>query len=87
MHSSVSVASSFMTSSVSDSSHSNSELTFTANSGRHTVNDDVVEVKSGVLEVNGIPYGKVSDKSVIKYIVYGNKKAIYIDGKLREPVR
>lgn len=87
MHSSASTASSSITSSVSTSSDSNSELTFTGNSGRHKVNEDVVEVKNGVLEVNGISYGRVSDEAVIKYTVHGNKKAVYINGELRKPAR
>ncbi len=86
VHSSASAASFSTSSSASNSSGANSELTFTGNRGIHKVNEDVLEVKDGTLEVNGVSYGKISDRSIIKYTVQGNEKTIYVDGVVRKPV-
>jgi hypothetical protein len=92
-NSSVNASSSASTSSTSSSSSSDSsagshsEIAFTGNSGVHRVNGDVIEARDGVLTVNGVSYGKVTDQSVIKYSVRGDKKTVYVDGAVRKPVR
>ncbi|WP_420473294.1 hypothetical protein [Noviherbaspirillum sp. ST9] len=74
-------------SSSTGASGSSSEIAFTANEGRHTVNSDVLEVKGNELFLNGISYGKVNRSSNVKYRVHGNEKAVYVDGKSRQPVK
>ncbi|OWW18294.1 hypothetical protein [Noviherbaspirillum denitrificans] len=72
-------------SSSSGPSGSSSEVAFSAVEGRHTVNGDVLEIKAHELLVNGIFYGKVNSSSNVKYRVRGNEKAVYVDGKKRQP--
>jgi hypothetical protein len=92
-NSSVNASSTASTSSASGASSSDSsagshsEIAFTGNSGVHRVNGDVIEARDGVLTVNGVSYGKVTDRSAIKYSVRGNKKTVYVDGAVRQPVR
>lgn len=67
-------------------SGASSEASFTGNDGRHTVNDDVIEIRQGQLSVNGVSYGTVSPQSFIRYRVQGDKKTLIVDGKMR-PLR
>jgi hypothetical protein len=46
-----------------------------------------IEVNDGMLRVNGVPHGRISDASVVRYNVQGNRKTLTVDGVVREPER
>jgi hypothetical protein len=68
------------------SGNSESSATFTGNSGLLHVDGDTIEARNGELRVNGIPYGRVTDASVIKYTARGNNKTVTVNGVPREPI-
>lgn len=83
--SSVNAGSGSSTSSSAVSSSSSSEIVFSGNNGIHEVNGDKVEVRDGLLRVNGISYGRVKNSSVVKYSVNGDKRILTVDGLVRHP--
>lgn len=72
------------TSSVSGN-RSTAEATLTGQNGVLIVNGDRVELNDGELTLNGVSYGTVSKRSVVKYTVKGNVKRLLVDGVERKP--
>jgi hypothetical protein len=50
-----------------------------------TVLDDKVELKDGVVYVNGQSYGPVPRNAEVKYVIKGATRTLYVDGKPRTP--
>ncbi|WP_156776866.1 hypothetical protein [Nitrococcus mobilis] len=76
-----------MSSSISTGSGSSStaQATITGQNGLIIINGDRVEVKNGKLFLNGVSYGAVNERSVVKYTVQGNVKKLFVDGVARNP--
>ena len=54
--------------------------------GISNLNGDKVEVRGGIVYLNGQSYGAVSKNSEIKYIVSASSRTLYVDGKRRAPL-
>jgi hypothetical protein len=67
------------------SSTSASSAKFTGKNGRVSVDGDLVQARDGVLTVNGKPYGSVSEKSVVQYMVRDGERVLTVDGVPRKP--
>lgn len=61
------------------------ELTINGNNGQVHFAGDAISVANGELRINGVPYGRVHRHAVIRYVVIGNSKALYVDEVLRRP--
>jgi hypothetical protein len=72
---------------VSSQSSSASTASFTGRNGQVNVNGDLVRAKNGVLTVNGAPYGRVNEDSVVTYTVRGSERILSVDGVVRKPER
>lgn len=67
------------------SSRQESSATLIGRNGLVRVDGDTIEARNGRLTVNGLPYGEVGDKSVIRYTVKGKDKTLTVDGVVRRP--
>jgi hypothetical protein len=63
-----------------------SSAKFTGRNGKVSVNGDLVQARDGVLTVNDVSYGAVTDKSVIQYVVRDGEKMLTVDGVPRKPL-
>jgi|GEM_PF-3406400 len=62
-----------------------SSATLIGKNGLMRVDGDTIEARNGHLTVNGMPYGEVQDKSVIRYTAKGKEKTLTVDGVARNP--
>lgn len=62
------------------------ELILRGEGGTATINTDKVELRDRTVYVNGQSFGTVPKNSEIKYIVDGNSRTLYVDGKPRAPL-
>lgn len=69
----------------SGSSRQESSATLIGRNGLVRIGGDTIEARNGRLTVNGLPYGEVGDKSVIRYTVKGKDKTLTVDGVVRTP--
>lgn len=67
------------------SATSQSDVTFSGSHGIYRVGSDVIENNNGVLTINGVPYGNVGPRSVVRYTVRGDRKILSVDGVVRRP--
>jgi len=67
------------------SSRQESSATLIGKNGLARVDGDTIEARNGRLTVNGLPYGEVQDKSVIRYTTKGKEKTLTVDGLVRTP--
>lgn len=67
------------------SNRQESSATSIGRNGLVRVDGDTIETINGRLSVNGLPYGEVGDKSVIRYTVKGKNKTLTVDGVVRTP--
>ncbi|MGX2040794.1 hypothetical protein ACWJKU_11785 [Methylocaldum sp. MU1018] len=76
-----------VSSSISSVSNGNSsaQAVITGQRGTVALNGDRIEVKDGRLTWNGVPHGTVGKNSVVKYIVNGTVKKLFVDGIERLP--
>ena len=65
-------------------SGSTAEATISGQNGQIVVNGDRIEVKDGKLTWNGVPYGEVDERAVVKYTVNGGEKRLFVDGVERK---
>jgi hypothetical protein len=81
------ISSSVVSSSISSVSvgGSHAQAVITGQHGTIALNGDRVEVKDGRLTWNGVPYGTVGKNSVVKYIVNGSVKKLFVDEIERQP--
>ncbi|MCO6440031.1 MAG: hypothetical protein J5I81_02855 [Nitrococcus mobilis] len=66
-------------------SGSTAQASVSGQNGLIVINGDRVEVKDGKLFLNGVSYGTVGERSVVKYTVKGNVKKLSVDGVARNP--
>lgn len=66
-------------------SHKSGEGTISG-SGTISVLGNVVEVKDGVVTVNGASFGPVPTDATVHYIVSGANRSLFVNGELRKPV-
>ncbi|HDR9583154.1 sugar ABC transporter ATPase [Burkholderia stabilis] len=52
-----------------------------------TVNGDRVELRNGVVYVNGRSYGAVTPAQTVEYEVARDRRTLKVDGKIRAPLR
>jgi|GEM_PF-1709631 len=80
-------SSSIVSSSISSVSigGSHAQAVITGQHGIIALNGDQVEVKDGRLTWNGVPHGTVGKNSVVKYVVNGSVKKLFVDGVERQP--
>ncbi|HHL4080266.1 MULTISPECIES: sugar ABC transporter ATPase [Burkholderia] len=52
-----------------------------------TVNGDRVELRDGVVYVNGRSYGAVTPAQTVEYEVARDRRTLKVDGKIRTPLR
>jgi len=72
--------------SVSSSTRRESSATFTGKNGLARVNGDTIEGRNGELWFNGIPYGTLTDTSVVKFTAKGKDKTLTVNGVPRTPL-
>lgn len=60
------------------------EATISGRNGQIVVNGDRIEVKDGKLTWNGVPYGRVDERAVVKYTVKDGVKKLFVDGVERK---
>lgn len=58
-------------------------LTLAGQIAKGSLAGDTVEIKSGVVTVNGKSYGAVSMQSEVKYVVTPESRKLYVDGAER----
>jgi hypothetical protein len=73
--------------SVSSAKGSNTSIAFTGGSGTYTADGDKIVVKDGIITVNGVSYGKVTNRSRIQYNIRDGKKTLTVDGAERKPAK
>lgn len=59
--------------------------TLIGKNGLARLNSDTIQTRNGLLTVNGIPYGQVGEKSLVRYTAKGNEKVLTVDGVVRTP--
>lgn len=55
--------------------------------GTATVDGDTIELKAGVVYVNGMSYGAVTPGQTVEYAVARDERTLRVDGKIRAPLR
>jgi hypothetical protein len=74
--------------STTDSSQSNNtsaESTISGTNGVIVVNGDTVKMQAGKLTLNGVSYGTVGDRSIVRYSVKGQIKKLFVNDVERHP--
>ena len=74
-------------SSSSSKGGTNTSLAFVGGNGNYAAGDDKIVVKNGVITINGVSYGKVSERSQIQYNIRDGKKTLTVDGAPRAPIK
>ena len=55
--------------------------------GTARVGGDTIELKGGIVYVNGVSYGAVTPAQTVEYDVTPDKRTLVVDGKARSPAR
>jgi hypothetical protein len=62
------------------------EVVMRGQAGVSDLNGEKVELKDGVVYVNGQSFGKVPKHAEVRYVVSGTSRTLYVDGKARTPL-
>lgn len=64
--------------------HGDNVAVIRGETGIAVMNGETVELKDRIVYVNGRSFGTVPRNCEIKYVVSGEKRTLYVDGKIRE---
>ncbi|WP_426165888.1 hypothetical protein ACN9MY_30190 [Pseudoduganella sp. R-31] len=64
--------------------HGDNVAVIRGETGIAVMNGETVELKDRIVYVNGRSFGTVPRDCEIKYVVSGEKRTLYVDGKIRE---
>lgn len=67
------------------SNSTSSESSISGTNGVIVVNGDTVKLQVGKLTLNGVPYGTVGNRPIVRYSVKGQVKKLFVDDVERHP--
>ena len=72
-------------SATSSNQSTSAESSISGTNGVIVVNGDTVKLQAGKLTLNGVPYGTVGNRSIVRYSVKGQVKKLFVDDLERHP--